>query len=436
MKPLHFDYTHALDAHYFSEEDLLNYQARVQAHHKDLHSGTGEGNEYTGWVDLPIKDNQKEIQQIQQTAKRIQNNCDAFVIIGIGGSYLGARAGIDMLCHPFHNELTRTIRKAPKIYFAGQNMSATYTSRLLELLAHQETTINVISKSGTTLESAIAFDLFRKKLMEKYGPQEAKNHIIVTTDKEKGLLKEFSQKQQLETFVVPDDIGGRYSVLSPVGLLPFAVAGIDIQSMLDGARDAYTDFQNPSLLDNGCYQYAALRNIFLHKEKYIEILATFDPCLFYFGSWFEQLFGESEGKKQSGLFPTSLHFTTDLHSLGQYMQEGQRILFETMITFQKHPQDIMVKKNSDSPLPIGKDISMNELNSIALQGVREAHLKGGVPVFTIEVEKATAYHFGYMVYFFEKACAMSSYLNHVNPFNQPGVEEYKKNIKKLLQKKK
>ncbi len=436
MKPLHFDYTQALNAHYFLEEDLLNYQAKVQAHHKDLHEETGEGSEYTGWIQLPIHIQQKEIQQIQQAAKQIQETSDAFVIIGIGGSYLGARAGIEMLCHPFHNELEKAIRKAPKIYFAGQHISATYTAQLLQLLAPQKTTINVISKSGTTLEPAIAFDLFRKQLLEKYGLDEAKNHIIVTTDKEKGLLKEFAQKQQLRTFVVPDDIGGRYSVLSPVGLLPFAVAGIDIESMLEGAKDAFHDFLNPSLLDNECYQYAVLRNIFLHKEKSIEILATFDPCLNYFGNWFEQLFGESEGKRQTGLFPTSLHFTTDLHSMGQYIQEGQRILVETMITIKKPAHDIVVNSDTASPLPVDKNISMNELNHIALKGVQEAHLKGGVPVFTIEVEKATAYNFGYMVYFFEKACAMSGYLNHINPFNQPGVEEYKKNIKKLLQKKK
>jgi glucose-6-phosphate isomerase len=434
MKPLQFDYIDALRAGCFTEDEIMNYQTKVDTLHQDLHNGTGEGSEYTGWVSLPIVDNQQEIQQIQQAAKRIQDNCDAFVMIGIGGSYLGARAGIEMLCNPFHNEIPRHLRKAPKLYFAGHQVSATYLSHLLDILQTQDIALNVISKSGTTLEPAIAFQLLQDLVQKKYGKEEAKNHIVVTTDKEKGCLKEYAQENQLQTFVVPDNIGGRYSVLSPVGLLPFAVAGIDIQSMLQGAKDAYYAYQDSSLQENECYQYAVLRNILLHQGKCVEILAAFEPSLSYVGQWFEQLFGESEGKNHIGIFPTSLNFTTDLHSMGQYIQEGQRILLETMITVTCPPQDILVANRTDNPLPIPEEISINELNTIALQGVREAHIQGGVPTFTIHIEKATAYHFGYMVYFFEKACAMSGYLNHVNPFNQPGVEEYKKNIKKLLQK--
>lgn len=387
-----------------------------------------------GWIDLPVNYDQEEFSRIERAAEKIRNDSDVLLVIGIGGSYLGARAAIEMLQHSFYNVLPKEKRRSPQIIFAGNNISSTYMMDIIDLLEGKDFSINVISKSGTTTEPAIAFRIFRKILEEKYGAEEARKRIYATTDKAKGALKTLANEEGYETFVIPDDIGGRYSVLTAVGLLPIAVSGADIRAMMKGAADAREDFSKSELDENPAYQYAAVRNILYNKGKTIEMLVNYEPALQYFAEWWKQLYGESEGKDQKGIFPASANFSTDLHSLGQYIQEGRRDLFETVIKVEKPRRGLTIEAE-DKDLDglnylAGKTVDF--VNDKAFEGTLLAHTDGGVPNLIVSVPALDEYHFGYMVYFFEKACAMSGYLLGVNPFDQPGVEAYKVNMFALL----
>lgn len=432
MGKITFDYSKALN--FIEKEQIFSLQKKVSLCHDMLHNGTGEGNEYLGWIDLPDTYNREEFEKIKNTAEQIRNKSDVFVVVGIGGSYLGARAAIEMLNHSFYNELPRDKRKGPKIYFVGNNMSSTYLKDLLDTIDEQDISINVISKSGTTIEPALAFRVLRDYMENKYGKEESSKRIFATTDRSKGVLKALSDQEGYETFVVPDDIGGRYSVLTPVGLLPMAVAGIDIDEVMRGAKIAMDDLSSENIDDNPCYQYATIRNILYSMEKTTEIMVNYEPNLFYFGEWFKQLFGESEGKDGKGIFPTSLNFTTDLHSMGQYIQDGRKNIFETVLNVEESKEQITIKEDNDNMdgLNYLNGKTLDFVNKKAMEGTILAHLDGGVPNLVINIPKISAYYFGYLVYFFEKACGMSGYLLGVNPFNQPGVEAYKTNMFKLL----
>jgi glucose-6-phosphate isomerase len=376
----------------------------------------------------------EEFARILKAAEKIKNDSDVLVVIGIGGSYLGARAAIEMLNHSFYNALPSEKRQTPQVLFVGNNISSTYMRDVMDLLEGKDWSINVISKSGTTTEPAIAFRIFRKLLEEKYGKEEARQRIYATTDRQKGALKTLANEEGYESFIIPDDVGGRYSVLTAVGLLPIAVSGIDIEAMMKGAQKAREDFSHSELEDNLAYQYAAVRNILYNKGKTIEMLINYEPGLQYFAEWWKQLFGESEGKDQKGIFPASANFSTDLHSLGQYIQEGRRDLFETIIKV-NNPRHELVIEEEESNLDglnylAGKTVDF--VNNKAFEGTLLAHTDGGVPNLVVEIPAMDAYTFGYLVYFFEKACAMSGYLLGVNPFDQPGVEAYKVNMFALL----
>ena len=431
MEKIKLDYSNVLEV---TEEQMLSYQEKVNDCHDMLHRGGGKGSEYLGWIDLPHNYNKDEFKRVKETADQIKKDSEVFIVIGIGGSYLGAKAGIEMLNHNFHNELERKKTSAPKIYFAGQNISSDYLTDLLEVIEGKDISINVISKSGTTTEPALAFRIIKEYMENKYGRDKASERIYVTTDRSKGALKTLADEQGYETFVIPDDIGGRYSVLTPVGLLPMAVAGIDIEKIMDGAVSAFEDLSDKSLMDNPAYNYAVLRNILYEKGKTVEILVNYEPRLTYFGEWFKQLFGESEGKEGKGIFPTSLNFTTDLHSMGQYIQEGRKNLFETVINIENIEKNIEVRKNKDNldGLNYLSGKTLDYINNKAMEGTIEAHVEGSVSNIKINIPELSPYYFGYMVYFFEKACAMSGYILGVNPFDQPGVEAYKKNMFKLL----
>ncbi|MFS0674386.1 glucose-6-phosphate isomerase [Ornithinibacillus sp. 179-J 7C1 HS] len=432
MTHIRFSYQHALD--FIHKEEVDNLSEYVKVAHQAIHNKTGPGNDFLGWVDLPQNYDKEEYKRIKASAKKIINDSDILLVIGIGGSYLGAKAALEMLNHSFQNLLSKQQRKVPQIIFVGHHMSSTYMKELFDVLEGKDFSINVISKSGTTTEPAIAFRIFKKYLEEKYGKEEAKSRIFATTDKEKGALKGVADEAGYETFVIPDDVGGRFSVLTAVGLLPIAASGINIDDMMQGALDAMQDFNEPSLENNIAYQYAAVRNVLYNKGKTIEMLINYEPGLQYFSEWWKQLYGESEGKDQKGIFPTSANFSTDLHSLGQYIQEGRRDLFETVLHVNKSKLDMTLEEedtNSDGLNYLaGKTI--HEINDKAFQGTLLAHTDGGVPNLIIDVPELNAYTFGYLVYFFEKACALSGYLLGVNPFNQPGVEAYKKNMFALL----
>ncbi|MBP1969543.1 glucose-6-phosphate isomerase [Virgibacillus natechei] len=432
MTHVTFNYDKALT--FFDQQEMTNLDSHVQVAHQALHNKTGAGNDYLGWIDLPNNYDKEEFARIKSSAEKIREDSDVLLVIGIGGSYLGARAALDMLNHSFQNLLPKTERKAPQIIFVGHHMSSTYLSELFDILQDKDVSINVISKSGTTTEPAIAFRIFKKFLEEKYGQEEAKHRIYATTDKEKGALKTSADKAGYETFVIPDDVGGRYSVLTAVGLLPIAVSGISIDDMMQGAQAAKSDFAEPTLAKNPAYQYAAVRNILYNKGKTIEMLINYEPQLQYFAEWWKQLFGESEGKDQKGIYPSSANFSTDLHSLGQYVQDGRRDLFETVLHVNKSAKEMTVEEEKDDSDGLnylaGKTI--HEINDKAFQGTLLAHTDGGVPNLIIEVPELNAYTFGYLVYFFEKACAISGYLLGVNPFDQPGVEAYKENMFALL----
>lgn len=432
MSKFRFDYSKA--GSFFAEHELTYMRDFVKVAHHSLHEKTGAGSDYLGWIDLPVNYDQEEFSRIERAAEKIRNDSDVLLVIGIGGSYLGARAAIEMLQHSFYNVLPKEKRCSPQIIFAGNNISSTYMMDIIDLLEGKDFSINVISKSGTTTEPAIAFRIFRKILEEKYGAEEARKRIYATTDKAKGALKTSANEEGYETFVIPDDIGGRYSVLTAVGLLPIAVSGADIRAMMKGAADAREDFSKSELDENPAYQYAAVRNILYNKGKTIEMLVNYEPALQYFAEWWKQLYGESEGKDQKGIFPASANFSTDLHSLGQYIQEGRRVLFETVIKVEKPRRGLTIEAE-DKDLDglnylAGKTVDF--VNDKAFEGTLLAHTDGGVPNLIVSVPALDEYHFGYMVYFFEKACAMSGYLLGVNPFDQPGVEAYKVNMFALL----
>jgi glucose-6-phosphate isomerase len=432
MTHIRFDYSKALS--FFGEHELTYLRDAVKVAHHSLHEKTGAGNDFLGWIDLPVNYDKEEFARILKAAEKIKNDSDVLVVIGIGGSYLGARAAIEMLNHSFYNALPSEKRQTPQVLFVGNNISSTYMRDVMDLLEGKDWSINVISKSGTTTEPAIAFRIFRKLLEEKYGNEEARQRIYATTDRQKGALKTLANEEGYESFIIPDDVGGRYSVLTAVGLLPIAVSGIDIEAMMKGAQKAREDFGHSELEDNLAYQYAAVRNILYNKGKTIEMLINYEPGLQYFAEWWKQLFGESEGKDQKGIFPASANFSTDLHSLGQYIQEGRRDLFETIIKV-NNPRHELVIEEEESNLDglnylAGKTVDF--VNNKAFEGTLLAHTDGGVPNLVVEIPAMDAYTFGYLVYFFEKACAMSGYLLGVNPFDQPGVEAYKVNMFALL----
>ena len=419
----------------FLRENELDYmEDLVKAAHDKIHNKTGAGNDFLGWVNLPVNYDKNEFERIKAAAKKIQSDSEVLIVIGIGGSYLGARAAIEMLSHSFHSALDASKRKTPQIFFVGNNISSTYMADLLEVIEGKDVSVNVISKSGTTTEPAIAFRIFKAYLEKKYGKEEAKKRIFATTDKAKGALKSLADGEGYETFVVPDDVGGRFSVLTAVGLLPIAVAGINIDEMMEGAADAREKYSNPSLKENPCYQYAAARNALYNKGKAIEILVNYEPSLHYFNEWWKQLYGESEGKDKKGIFPAAVDFSTDLHSMGQFIQDGSRIMFETVLNVEKVNKNIVIGEmegNVDG-LNFLKGKTIDYVNKKAFEGTVLAHNDGGVPNIIINIPELTPYYFGQLVYFFEKSCGISGYLLGINPFNQPGVEEYKKNMFALL----
>lgn len=432
MEKLTFDYSKANN--FLSQNELVGMKDFVKTAHQMIHNKTGLGNDFLGWVDLPKNYDKEEFERILKSAEKIKNDSDVLLVIGIGGSYLGARAAIEMIGHSFKNNLTKEQRKAPEIYFVGQNISSTYMADLLDVIKDKDVSINVISKSGTTTEPAIAFRIFKEFLEKKYGKEEAKKRIYATTDKAKGALKKLADEEGYETFVIPDDVGGRFSVLTPVGLLPIASAGLDIKAMMNGAFEASKDFSSDDLDNNYSYQYAVVRNALHKKGKEIELLVNYEPKLHYVSEWWKQLFGESEGKDNKGIFPASVDFSTDLHSMGQYIQEGKRILFETVLNVLNVDREITIEKAKDDLDGLnylaGKTVDF--VNKKAFEGTMLAHTDGNVPNLIVNIPKLDEFNFGYMVYFFEKACAMSGYLLGVNPFDQPGVEAYKKNMFALL----
>ena len=432
MRKVNFDYTKALD--FFSKEEINALQPYVNVAHDMLHNKIGLGNDFLGWVDLPNNYDKEEFERIKKAAEKIQSDSDVLVVIGIGGSYLGARAAIECLGHSFRNNLNKEDRKGPQIYFAGNNISSTYLMDLLDIIKDKDVSLNVISKSGTTTEPAIAFRVLKEFLENKYGKEEAAKRIYATTDAKKGALKQVSSEKGYETFVIPDDVGGRFSVLTAVGLLPIAAAGIDIDALMQGASDARIDLTNTSLEENGCYQYAVVRNILHRKGKDIELLANYEPSLHYVSEWWKQLYGESEGKDQKGIFPASVDFSTDLHSMGQYVQDGQRILFETVLNVEQPRRNVELKsaENDLDGLNYLSGKTLDFINEKAFQGTLLAHTDGQVPNLLINIPKLDEYNFGYLIYFFEKACGISGYLLGVNPFDQPGVEAYNKNMFALL----
>ncbi len=413
------------------------FKEQIAVAHKMLHEKTGAGNDFLGWVDLPVDYDKDEFARIQKAADKIKSDSDVLIVIGIGGSYLGARACVDALSHTFYNAISKEQRKTPEIYYVGNNISGTYLSDLLDVCEGKDVSVNVISKSGTTTEPAIAFRVFKKFMEDKYGKTEAKNRIFATTDKAKGALLTLAKEEGYETFVIPDDVGGRFSVLTAVGLLPIAAAGIDIAELMRGAADARSEYSNENVEENACYQYAAVRNALLRKGKTTEVIVNYEPCLQYFGEWWKQLYGESEGKDGKGLYPSSVNFSTDLHSLGQYIQDGQRILFETVINVENPRKNVTLQEEASDldGLNYLAGKTMDFVNKQAYQGTILAHVDGGVPNVVINLPQIDAYNMGNLIYFFEKACGISGYLLGVNPFNQPGVEEYKKNMFALLGKK-
>ncbi len=419
-----------------TKKTILTYKEQVENIHKDLHRRASDEKDFVGWLELPTNYDKKEFLKIKKAAKKIQKESDILVVIGIGGSYLGARAVIEALTSSFYNMMPNKEIKYPKVLYVGNNLSPNYINELIEYIGDKDFSVNVISKSGTTTEPAIAFRIFREFLENKYGIDEARSRIYATTDKEKGALKTLAQNEGYEQFVVPDNIGGRYSVLTAVGLLPIAVAGINIDKLMIGAQIAQTRFNDPNLKYNECYQYAVVRNILYKLYKNIEILVNYEPKMHYFTEWWKQLFGESEGKEQKGIFPAGVDFTTDLHSMGQYIQEGRRNLFETVISIKTPNSDITINPDDDNldGLNYLAGKGLDYVNKKAMEGTVKAHVSGDVPNIIIEMEKLDEENIGELIYFFEKACAMSGNILGVNPFNQPGVEEYKKNMFKLLKK--
>ena len=429
---LNFNYQFAKN--FFNENELKQIKPYVELANEVLTSKSGAGNDFLGWVDLPENYDKDEFARIKKAAEKIKNDSEVLVVIGIGGSYLGAKAAIEFLSHSFYNNLPKDKRKTPEIYFAGTNMSGVYLQHLIEVVGDRDFSVNVISKSGTTTEPAIAFRVFKKMLEEKYGKEEAAKRIYATTDKEKGALKTLATTEGYETFVVPDNVGGRFSVLTAVGLLPIAAAGINIDELMAGAKDAMNDFANKNMDENQALQYAAVRNILHRKGKDLELMVNYEPRVHYLAEWWKQLFGESEGKDGKGLYPTSADFSADLHSLGQYIQEGKRLFFETVVSIGKPEVEFIIESDKDNldGLNFIAGKTLDYVNKKATDGVILAHVDGNVPNLGVNIPEATPYHLGYTFYFFEKACGVSGYLLGVNPFDQPGVEAYKKNMFALL----
>ncbi len=412
-----------------SQQELDGVKAQVSAAHNLIVSRNGQGNDFLGWVDLPENYDREEFSRIKAAAERIKKMADVLIVIGIGGSYLGARAAIELLKSPYYNNLKKD---TPDIYFVGNSISPTYLNEIISICEGKDICVNVISKSGTTTEPALAFRVFKKLVEDKYGKEEAKNRIFATTDKARGTLKELSDKEGYETFVIADDIGGRFSVLTAVGLLPIAVAGCDIDKIMQGAKSAMDKYSKDNA--NDCYTYAALRNILYRKGKSVEMLVSYDPSFTMMAEWFKQLFGESEGKDGKGIFPASATFSTDLHSLGQFIQDGSRIMFETVVDVKTPKKDFFIEADPDNldGLNFLSEQNMSVVNRKAYEGTVLAHTEGGVPNIVLEIDALDEENFGELVYFFEKACAISGYMLGVNPFDQPGVESYKKNMFALL----
>ncbi len=424
-----FNYSYAKD--FIRDNDLKGLENQVLAAHNTVNNKDGLGNDFLGWVSLPYDYDKEEFSRIKKAAEKIRRDTDVLIVIGIGGSYLGARAAIEFLKGPYYNNLRDG---APEIYFAGNSISGSYLADMLKLCEGKRVSINIISKSGTTTEPAVAFRVFRKYLEEQYGEKEAAERIYCTTDKARGTLKALADEKGYECFVVPDDVGGRFSVLTAVGLLPIAAAGADIDALMKGAQAAAEKFNVSDMHKNDCYTYAALRNAFYRKGKSVELLVSYEPRFTMMAEWFKQLFGESEGKDNKGLFPASVTFSTDLHSMGQFVQDGARLMFETVVTFDNTDKDVVIEKedNDGDGLNFLAGKTMSFVNEKAFEGTVLAHTDGGVPNLVINVDKPDEENLGELIYFFEKACAISGYMLGVNPFDQPGVESYKKNMFALL----
>lgn len=424
-----FRYNYAKD--FIRENDLKGLENQIRAAHNTINERNGLGNDFLGWVNLPIDYDKEEFARIKKAAEKIRSDTDVLIVIGIGGSYLGARAAIEFLKGPYYNSLRDG---APEIYFSGNSISGSDIADVLKLCEGKRVSVNIISKSGTTTEPAVAFRVFRKYLEEKYGEEEAAKRIYCTTDKSRGTLKQLADEKGYECFVVPDDVGGRFSVLTAVGLLPIAAAGADIDKLMHGAANAVNKFNEPDMYKNDCYTYAALRNAFYRKGKSVELLVSYEPRFTMMSEWFKQLFGESEGKDNKGLFPASVTFSTDLHSMGQFVQDGSRLMFETVVTLSETDKDIVIEEedNDGDGLNFLAGKTMSFVNKKAFEGTVLAHTDGGVPNLVINLEKPDEENLGELIYFFEKACAISGYMLGVNPFDQPGVESYKKNMFALL----
>ena len=427
-----FDYSKATS---FVSENEVDLMKKITMDAKEtLVSKTGAGNDFLGWIDLPVAYDKEEFARIKKAAAKIQSDSEVLLVIGIGGSYLGARAAIELLRHSFYNMIPKEVRKTPEIYFVGNSISSTYIKHLMDVIGDRDFSINMISKSGTTTEPAIAFRVFREMMAKKYGKEEAAKRIYATTDKAKGSLKGLATEEGFETFVVPDDIGGRFSVLTAVGLLPIAVSGADIAQLMEGAAEGRKLAMEAPYEENDALKYAALRNIFLRKGKSVEILANYEPSLHYTSEWWKQLYGESEGKDQRGLFPASVDLTTDLHSMGQFIQDGARIMFETVLNVEKPKADVTIGTDPENldGLNFLAGKTMNFANQAAMNGTILAHTDGNVPNLMVKIPEQTEFYLGELFYFFEFACGVSGYLLGVNPFNQPGVESYKHNMFALL----
>lgn len=427
-----FDYGKA--SCFIADHEIENIKGIAEVAKATLLAKTGAGNDFLGWIDLPVNYDKEEYARIKAAAKKIQSDSEVLLVIGIGGSYLGARAAIEFLGHSFANCVDKSVRKAPEVYFVGNSISSTYVKHLMDVIGDRDFSINMISKSGTTTEPAIAFRVFKAMLEEKYGKEAAAKRIYATTDKAKGALKKVADEEGYETFVVPDDVGGRFSVLTAVGLLPIAVSGADIDALMAGAASARERAINAPFEENDAMLYAALRNILYNKGKAIEIMANYEPCVHFVSEWWKQLYGESEGKDQKGIFPASVDLTTDLHSMGQFIQDGTRILFETVIDIEKSREEIII---GTEPVDLdglnylaGKTVDF--VNKSAMNGTILAHTDGQVPNFMIHIPEVSEFYLGELFYFFEFACGVSGYMLGVNPFNQPGVESYKKNMFALL----
>ena len=429
---IRFDYTKA--EKFLSQREMESMKFAVMNAKDRLLSGQGEGSDFQGWIDLPVNYDKDEFERIKAAAKKIQSDSDVLIVIGIGGSYLGARAAIEYLRHGFYNEMEKEDRKTPQIYYVGNSMSSNYLQDVIDVMGDKDFSINVISKSGTTTESAIAFRIFRKLLVQKYGEAEAAKRIYSTTDKARGALKTMSDEKGYECFVIPDDVGGRFSVLTAVGLLPIAVSGADIDQLMEGAAKGRELAMNTAYEENASLLYAAARNVFYRKGKNIEILANYEPSMHYIAEWWKQLFGESEGKDQRGIFPASVDLTTDLHSMGQYIQDGLSMKFETVLNIEKSRTTIILEaeENDLDGLNYIANKELDYVNKCAMQGTIAAHTEGGVPNLMVRIPGQNEFYLGELFYFFEFAVAISGYLNNINPFDQPGVEFYKKNMFKLL----